>query len=430
MMFKPIQQYIIELDGITYKYWDNRLEQMQDIKNIDGDYCLISDLDTTISRTMIVEAEIKYVELMVRKNLQESGEFDEPVSIITHWKKKKGKNTTEIFFTALPTHLFLQYQDLVSDHEESILLFPIYSVIYSALKTIKPKDPVAVIFQHNRFADLIIGTNKRVYYANRCVSFDTSEEQISSLWNTINTDIKTVETDNRIQVEKIITLNWIDSRIISEWPDKECEYISFKDETISFDQETHQISLLKAARTQSGFNSISPLIAKISYYTKKYVPYVNATCLLLILMLIGGYFRFHYSADLLAEEIRTVTKQINDIQTGQPLNVSDMEYKDTLSFLKNLTEYKNAPSYKSVINDLSDAYFSDLELEVLKMDYVQGAIQMEIFGKIEAPFERAHKGYQFFLTVLKKRGYIIEDSRFNTEIKASQFLMTLSRRIQ
>ena len=27
---------------------------------------------------------------MVRRNLQETGEFDEPVTVITHWKKKKG----------------------------------------------------------------------------------------------------------------------------------------------------------------------------------------------------------------------------------------------------------------------------------------------------------------------------------------------------
>ncbi len=428
-MLKPSQQFIIELDGVTYKFSNHHLEQTHEIKDIDADCWLISDLDTTISRTMIVEAEIKYVELMVRRNLQESGEFDEPVSIITHWKKKKGTNTTEIFFTALPTRLFHKYQDLIFECEGSVLLFPIYSVIYSVLKKNKSTEPMAVIFQHNRFADLIIGTNKRVYYANRCVSFDTSEEQMASLWETINTDIKTVETDNRIQVTKIITLNWIDSYILPEWPDKECEYNSFKDETILFDEETQNISLLNAARTQSGFNSISPLIGKISFYAKKYVPYVYTTSILLILLLIGGYFRFHHKTDMLAQEIRTTTKQINDIQAHLPIDMSNIDYKDTLLFIRNLTEYKNAPSYKSIINDLSEAYFSDLKFEVLKMDYSPGAIQMEIFGKIDAPFERAHKGYQFFITVLKKRGYIIEESRFNTEIKASQFLMTLSRRI-
>ncbi len=90
-----------------------------------------------------------------------------------------------------------------------------------------PKDPTAIIFQHNRFADLIVGTKNKIYFANRCVSFDTSEEQIGSLWQTLQSDIDTVEVENKIHVGKIITLSWIDSKILPEWPgERECEYLS------------------------------------------------------------------------------------------------------------------------------------------------------------------------------------------------------------
>jgi len=431
-MLKSSHTYVLELDGVTYRFADNQLEQIPDIKDVEGDYWLISDLETAISRTMIVEAEYKYVELMVRKNLQESGEFDGPVSGITHWKRKKGPNATEIFFTALPTNLFHHYQDLIQAHEDSVLLFPLFSILFGVLKKLKPKDPTAIIFQHNRFADLIVGTKKKIYFANRCVSFDTSEEQIGSLWQTIQSDMDTVEIENKIQVGKIITLSWIDSKILPEWPgERECEYFSFEEAAIPCDGEMHQLSFLNGIKAQRCFDSISPVFGKAAYCAKKVVPYVNAACLLAIILLIAGMFGFQQKSDYLSKELTVAGQQISNIQTQQqPLNLKDIDYKNTLAFVQNLEGYKTAPSYKKVVNDLSAAGFSNLEIEVLEMDYVPNAIQAELFGKIDAPFEVAHNGYQRFLRTLKKKGYTIQESRFNTEIRTSHFLMTLNWRIQ
>ncbi|MCP4368903.1 MAG: hypothetical protein GY797_12430, partial [Deltaproteobacteria bacterium] len=289
MMFKEKKQYAIELDGLTYSFSGDQLKQIVDLKDVKKDTWLVTDMQEAISRTMTVNAAKKYVNVIVRKKLQEAGEFDDSVSVIAHWKKKKGANTTEIFFSALPSRLLSRYFELSREHEDNIIIFPLYSVLFSVFKRIRPQEPVAVIFQHNRFADLIVGTGKKIYYANRCVAFDMSKEQISNLWETIKADIDTVERDHRIKVTKTYLLTWIDSSSLPEQSmNTQREIYSFENEAITYNSEVINISFLTALKTLSGKESISPPVEKALYYTRRFTGYINLIIFMAALLLAGG----------------------------------------------------------------------------------------------------------------------------------------------
>jgi hypothetical protein len=431
IMFKDSRLYAIELDGIVYSFSGDRLDEITDLKDIEGDKWFISDMQEAITRTMTIEAPIRYAEVMVRRKLQEGGEFEEPVSIITHWKKKKGKNTTDIFFTALPTRLYYQYFDRIKDHEDSILLFSLYSVLYQVLEHMRSRNPVAIVFQHSRFADLIIGTKRRVYYANRCVAFDTSEEQISTLWDMVKTDIKTIESENRIKIERVLFLNWIDSGVEPEWDeDMENKFYSFEEEAISFNEKEYHLSFLRALRMLSGVKGISSRTEKTLYYTRTWAPYLNALFFLAALLLLGGYFWYNQRVDLLQKELIALEGKKTAIQMRAEQEIPQIEYKETFSFVKDLAFYQRAPSYKQVINDISGALSSDMRVDVLKLDYSKDEMIVEIFGRVMAPFGMAYKGYQIFVKILTQKGYIVKESRFNTEISSSEFLLKFSMSIK
>ncbi len=431
MMTKSSARFAIELDGVLYESSENRLKQIADLKDLEGDCLFLSDMQEAVSRVMTVDAPVKYAEIMIRKQLQESGEFDSPVSVITHWKKKKRHNTTDVFFTAIPARLFHNYIDQVKEHEDNILLFPLYLALLRALHQIRHKEPVAVIFQHSRFADMIIGTKNRVYYANRCVAFDDSDEQILSLWNTVITDIKTVEDENKTKVAKAFLINWIDSGVLPIWPeDTEIEMCPLEQEQISFYEETKSTSLLKVLGRQPGIKSASTPVEKVFYLAGKWVSSFNILFLIAALILIAGTYWNNQRVGLLETQARKLVRQMDEVQVQAPLAVSGKGYEDTLSFVKSLSIYKKSPSYKKVINDISGAYFSEMKLEVLKLDYSTEEIQLEIFGNIISPFDIAYKGYQNLLFVLKQKGYIVNENRFDTQIRNSQFLLKLTKKIR
>jgi len=430
-MFKEKKQYAIELDGMTYSFSGDHLKQVVDLKDIKKDTWLITDLQEAISRTMTVDAAKKYVDVIVRKKLQELGEFDDSVSVLTHWKKKRGANTTEIFFSALPSRLLSSYFELSREHDDNIIIFPLYSVLFDVLKRIKPQEPVAVIFQHNRFADLIVGTGKKVYYANRCVAFDATKEQISNLWETVKTDIDAVERDNRIKVTKAFLLTWIDSGPLPESSlDTQREIYSFENEKITFNSEIKNISFLTALKTLSGREGISPPVEKALYYTRRFAGYLNLVFFIAALLLVGGYFHYNHRADVKADEAKTVERKIDMIHFDIPPGVKEEKLNNTLKFVKQLDAYKSSPSYKKVINDISGSVSRNMKFNVVKLDYSGSELQLEVFGQIEAPFNMAHKGYRDFLASLKQRGYLVSESRFDTQIRNSEFVVKLKKRIQ
>ncbi len=429
MMIRNARQHVVELDGVTYLCSDDELEQIGDLKDVRGDTWFVSDFEKAIARTMTVEAPVKYAEIMVRKKLQETGEFDEPISVISHWKKKKGKNATDIFFTAVPTRLYYRYLEDIKAHEDSVLLFPLFSVLQGVLRRMRYPKPAAVVFQHSRFADLLIGTNKAVIYANRCLAFDTSEEQISAVWDMVKTDITAAEEEHRIKVDRVLLLTWIDSGTGPEWSDdSEREILSMEEEKLSCNGEDYSVSFLKALRMNSGFRALSPPVEKVFYCSRRSLPCLNVIFLAAILLCVVGYLSYGQKADQLGRQLVAAQERIAGMQHEAP--VQEIPYKETLSFVKDLAHYRKAPSYKRVVSDISEALPKGASVEVLKVDYAEDEVNIELFGKTQDSFDLTYKGYQRFIDVLTQRGYAVAESRLDTEIRKSEFLARFSKKIQ
>jgi len=426
------RQYIIELDGVTYHLKGNRLKQITDLKESKGEFRFITEMQETISRTMTVEAPVKYAEFVVRKRLQESGDFDEPVKVLTHWKKRRGKNTTDIFFTALPVRHYHAYIEKIQGNEDGIIMLPLYAFLSNVLKQIRTEDPVAVVFQHGRFADLIIGNKKQIYYSNRCVAFDMSDEQIPVLWDAVRADIQTAETENGMKVTKVYQLNWIDSGDYQEWAENE-KYESYhlEEESLSFNNETYQNSFSRALKSHAGNGGISPGVEKICHYTQKWTASLNILLFVFLLAVSGGYFLCQKKTNILKKELRQLNYQATVLQTKTSSNAVPLKtYQDTVGFIKGLVYNKAAPSYLLVMRDVTNGLSPDMETEILKIDYTHQSLSLEIFGKIRTAFNTAHKGYQQFVSFMRSKGYIVEENRFDTDINDSKFLVKFTKRIE
>ena len=420
----------VELDGAMYGFAGGRLEQISDIDDLDGDKWLISDMQEAIARVMTIESSAKYAEILVQRKLQESGEFDEPATVITHWKKRRGRNNTDIYFTAIPTRLSHYYSDQIQKKDDAVLLFPLYKVLFDIVRRIGSKQPIAVVFQHDRFADVIVATKDRVYHAHRFVAFSKAEEEISALWENVHSDIGIVETEHRIRVEKIFFLNWIDSAPQPEWPETAAsEFYLIEQDAVSYQDKNYPISFFNAVGKLTGFRSVSSPVAKAAYYAGKWSYQVQAIMLAIILLLGAGGLWYQQQTARLEDQVQVLRKQIAEIQMPAPAMYDPEAYRSVLAFIKALDRNRSVPSFRQVINDMSEAGFQSLKLDLLKLDYTDRAIQVEVYGRVDAPFGDAHRGYQRFLKIVKTKGYGVQDSRFDTEINTSNILIKLVKTI-
>jgi hypothetical protein len=113
-----------------------------------------------------------------------------------------------------------------------------------------------------------------------------------------------------------------------------------------------------------------------------------------------------------------------------PEEVDQQDLDATMGFIREISTFSQTPPYKRLINDVSRSITGDIIVEVLKVDYASDKVEAELFGRVSAPFKSAHKKYQALVKGLRLRGYNIVQSRFDTEINTSKFLLKVSRKIQ
>ncbi len=423
---KSSRQYIVELDDETYLYRHGQFSRIENLAEVDGESWLVTDFSTadqsTISRVAAVETEAKYTNIVIAKNLQEEGEFTGPVQVISHASRKRGRHDTEVFYTALGLDLFHQYQDLSKNSSDPLLVFPLYTVLLQICRKISGQQPVALVFRHGRYADLLIASQKTVYFASRATSFDQSEEQIQSLWNVIGDDIDRVEREKMLSISQCVICNWFDARDKPDWPQRPgISIVETPSVQITVDGQSRSCSLLPMLDVLSAGESISPASTKTGSYLKRWLPLAQIIMLILAAGLWGGATLLQAKTTSLQEEIVLAKQQLGDL-TSFTLT-EKVDYSESLEFLKRLDRYRAAKTFKTVINDLSAAVSSQMIIEQVKVDVQSDAMSVQIRGTVHAGFQTAYHDYQKLIKSIQRNNYEIVENSFNTEIDQAEFLL-------
>lgn len=429
MIFPLKKKCVVELDGQTFQHEEDQLSLLSDYGDLSEDCFLITDMQEGIAKTMTVEAPVRYAELMVRRRLQEAGEFEEPVTIVTHWKKAHGKNTTDIFFTAVPTRLSRYYTENLCEGPHAVAVFPIHTLLYNTLKRLKSRKPVALVFQHSRFADLLVGTYRRIYYAVRCTAFDGSHEQLLALWESVRSEMQMAENEHRLRIAKMYMLDWIDSGPLPRWDDQvEIDLIAFSPDKLWFQEALLTTSFFAFAKKLSVFQSISTLKEKLFLAASIWTPVLTLFLLLTAFGLWGAGLYFSNRTQALITSKEALKQEYSQLRSNLPVLTSGKDYKPTLNFIKGVAAYKNIPNYKQVIADLAAAMSTSMILEVLNLTYSSDELKLELYGPIKAPFNQAHAAYQRFIKVIAQKGYAVSESKFDTVIDESKILVRLVKK--
>jgi len=429
IMFKESLQYVIELDNLVYRLSDSTLYSVKDLNEIDGNKWVVSDFYDTVSRTANVQAPAKYADVMVRKKLLDTGEVDGTAVVFTHWRKQKEANSTDVFFTAMPSRLVEHNFERIKKDADCVLMFPLYTVLYAALKEINPEEPVAIIFQHNRFVDLVIGTRGKIYHANRST---IPEQQSTSMWNMVFAEIASAESENSIAVNKYYLLSWIDSTPLPEFPeDIQQKFSVLEEEPIMHDDEIYHISFTRVLRSlkPSGPCCISPPIEKISYYSQKCLPFLTLFLLICTLFLAGGYFFYGQRAKHLKIKTESLKNDISQVLSGLKDTQTEVDFQAEMDFVSEISLAKRAASYKKVMKDISEALSEGMSLDLMNLGYKNSRVKASLSGKIKLPFDLARKEYQDCIKKLKEMKYEIKDNDFKVKLNNYKFIIDFEKQI-
>ncbi len=423
----------VDLGSSTYRLDAGATQALPETAEAGEETWMLTDFGTALARVMEVEAPAKYAEMVVRKRLQDAGEFDEPVHVLTHWKRARGAGITEIFFTALPIRQYLGYMEKVRNSEHGLLLFPVHGVLWNVLRALGGQQPALVLLAHERFVDLVVGTPGRPLAAYRLTAYAAGEEALEGLWQSVRRELQLLVRDRHLQIGRVLGVHWLEdeaglAREVSALAeDLGGEPLLFPGESIRLGEETRRASLPELLRSLSAGQSVSPPLDRAWHYARRALPWATVAALALNLCLAAAGLWYGAQATesaLRADRLHAQLSKAEQSAPGQPV------YKPALAFAETLQWARRAPSYRQVVNGIAAAMTPDMRLDTLTLDYPANRISVVLYGHIDADFNRAQNAHQGFLAALRQAGYKVTEQQFTTSIDTSLFSVKLERSFQ
>ena len=328
----------------------------------------------------------------------------------------------------MPAKRYFQYLELVGEYKDHLVLLPLQSALLTVLKKYSKARPVAVVFRHGRFADVLVGTPRKIWYANRVVAFDESGEQVDAMWETVRADIDTAANDHHQTVEKVYAATWIDCGPLPEWTGPgDPEIIPLDEHAMTLDGREVRASLPHILHRIPVGQSMAAFKDRLFYGARRLIPALNLLLLLGALVMGGIGMGYQFQSSGLEEKIQTGLRQAQVMRDGVPENIQPVAYKETLDFVQRLWTCRQLPTYGQILADVGQGDGGILRVENIKVDYAEDKVDVKVFGVAQAPFEASYKAYRDLRQRLRQRGYRMVGDRFDTRINTSHFVIEFAK---
>ncbi|MBF0270791.1 MAG: hypothetical protein HQL98_01780 [Magnetococcales bacterium] len=478
-----LDEWIVELDGATHRMHRRSAELLDDISTVKGNKWIFSDFGGAVPRFMTVEAPVKYAEIVTQRRLLESGDSEEHARVCTHWKRARGKTSTELFFTVVEGELYSAYEDRAHDDPDHHLLFSVNALLYACLRAFSKNKTVVVLFEHDRHVDLLVGRSGQALASSRVSSYGNTPEAKENQAETVGQEIRALFADLQGKPDLIVHFNWLagveqedasltshsamsgktgfsgfgqtreasstatgwvgggeasslgkeQSRLMSaEWGHKLAKNFNvpfkpLKPRLFEMKDNAFVVSSIPEVLTYlSVADSSSPTLDRVRYQAQRLLPWATFITLLIVAGLYLGALALQRQATVLTEE----ANQLTDVKTMASLKVDllDPGYQQMVAFSDNLNRLKAAPSLQGVLNDVSGSLKGKIEFDQVQVEYDDHSkILMTLKGRIKEGFPQASQDHEAFIAGLTSRNYRVLKSDFSTDVAELQFTLKLER---
>jgi hypothetical protein len=287
-----------------------------------------------------------------------------------------------------------------------------------------------VVFQHDRFADIIVGTRNKVWYSGRTVAYDTSQEQIQALWETVRTDIQSVCGEYSQSVETVHVVTWLDSGVLPDWTDTEFSLNLIDQQEVQCEDQSFRSALPGLIRTGKAQPILSPPKEKVFFNARRLLPYMNLLLFGIAALCVAAGAWYQRQGNELEQRLEAMKDRATEIRSRIPDQVDQVTYGPTLEFVDQLWSSRRLPTYGQVLRDFSIGPDTAMHVEQLKAVYSASKVEVNVFGSVDERFEDAHKAYYQLLSQLRARGYRVIEEQFDTRIRNSHFSLHLVKEVQ
>jgi hypothetical protein len=260
------------------------------------------------------------------------------------------------------------------------------------------------------------------------VAYDTSSEQLATLWERIEGELMEAAAEHRISIEQVGLINWLDANNQPAWSAKSgLSTTPLAAETLLFEERPHRLALFKPLGKLPLSASLSTPVERFMLLANRLaLPFNLATLSLAVLLAAAGiYYQRHQTS--LQADLKQRQAALTRTLAAQPAPPSLENYRVSLDFAKALHKNLHTPGFGELLFDLSRAVGRGMLLEEVDAHYEAERLTVAVTGRIETPFKQAHDSYQRFLNLMQSQRYAVETEQFDTQIRHSRFRVHLVR---
>jgi len=427
---------VVELDGDAFLVDGKQCRRVARPENVEGDKWVVTDFHGQPPRLMTVDSPPNYADLVLQRRLQESGEVDGQAQVFSHWKVRRGRNATDVLFTALSGSVYSTYADAATVDQYHHLLFSIGAVLYGCLKHFGASRTTAVLFEHDRHVDYVIGRGGKVVAASRVSTYSTAPEAKAGLEETLLAEIRNMEQSEGTPVEQVVYINWVldkPDEAKTPWLDPLVKTLGaslkmLKESSCALSvNERLTTSLPAAVRLLSVAQAVSPSPERNQYVAQRWAPAAAVVAAALVLGAFGVGTYYQAKASTLSRDAHQF-QQAAGLADLSAKGVKTPDYSKTLKLATTLDHLRSAPSFEAMLSDLSAARGTNMRLSHVHIGYGKDdAATIEVSGIVFNTFPQAKEDHLAFLARLRNKGYEVVKSTYSTDVQQLNFSVTLKR---
>ncbi|MBF0427618.1 MAG: hypothetical protein HQL94_01735 [Magnetococcales bacterium] len=412
-------ELIVDADGVTCQLEGRTARVLDQISSVKGNKWVLTDFGGLPPRFMTVDAPACHAEIVALRRLQEKGEAGEDARICTHWKRARGKTSTELFFTLAEKDYFRVCEDRALEDSDHHLLFSVYALMYASLRTHSDKKNCVVMFEHDRHVDLLMGRSGQVLASARVSSYANTSEAKENQVETVGQELQTMMAGKLEKLEKIVYFSWLSGE---DNEDKSPEW--GRNLAIMFNAQFEPLgsSIQDVMKSLTVADSSSSTLDSVQYLTEAFIPKILVVSLMIVAALLFGAFWLQWQTSRLNAEVK---KQLN-YASSMKVEPVDPVYKKTVAFVNQVGHLQNAPSLHTLLADISAATNGRVGFDQVIIEYDELSKATVILkGRIPSGFDQASQDQEAFIRALQDRAYSVINREFFSDVTELKFTITL-----
>lgn len=419
--FKPASQAVFEFDGQYFADKAGKLVRLENLNEISGAKKILTDYNNqAFSRVIYLESRPKYAELLAKKKIIDSGEFEDAIDLHVH-KKQKLNELTKLYCTPVPASVMAQYTNETKVNEDSILYCGIHEALWSYVNHHHIKEAELFVFAHQKSFDILIASKQHVYFASRYNAFENDQESIQSIWEIIDSEINKINQDLSTGVSKATLfhsgMQSFVRQIISATLNKNAINLVVPQKT----DYQHNLNILINGVLLKDF--VGSFQQKLLFWSQTNTKKINSILLGISILL----FSLSVYA---AMQVRHIQSTIDINQAGMrsvalpTINLPE-DLNRNISFYENIKNLNSKKQIVDLMQDLSNFSSDETIISSLKLVHKSPISIVELEGYIQSNFNDAFIAYQGMIAALQVKGYRIKNEKFDTSIDKSDFILQL-----